>query len=298
MQDKKLKIALKNEIQKKLVSGGRYGKVSGILDRLGINTICQSARCPNRGECFTKGTATFLIMGPKCTRGCLYCSVEKGIPDTLDKDEPEKIASAVKELNLNYVVITSTTRDDLQDGGLSHFVETILAIRRAKPDALIEVLVPDFGGKFNNLEEIFKAGISVFNHNIEVVKRLFVEMRPKGSYERSLEILNLASEIGRKYGAFTKSGFMIGLGETFEEIKETLKDLRKVNVDIVTIGQYFPPTRNHVSMKKLYTKSEYEAIKKFAKEIEIKYISAGPYVRSSYRAEELNSMIGRKLGGA
>jgi lipoic acid synthetase len=298
MQDRRPKTVLKREFQKKLVSGGKYGRVSSVLDKLEINTICQSARCPNRGECFSRGTATFLIMGPKCTRGCLYCSVEKGIPDDLDREEPEKVARAVKELNLSYTVITSTTRDDLSDGGLSHFVETVIAVRRAKPDTSIEVLVPDFGGNFDKIEEIFKAGISVFNHNIEVVKRLFPEMRPRGSYERSLELLKLASELCKKYGAYTKSGFMVGLGETFKEIMETLKDLKEVNVDIVTVGQYFPPTRSHVSMKKLYTKSEYDAIEEFAKEIGIRYIAAGPYIRSSFGAEEANSMLRRSSSNA
>jgi lipoic acid synthetase len=271
---------------KKISCGNAFGAVSSTLKELGLNTVCQEARCPNRSECYSSGTATFLIMGPICTRNCSYCSVERGVPVPLDETEPERIAEAVRRLKLNYVVITSTTRDDLSDGGLRHFIKTVVAIKRINPQAEIEVLVPDFGGNWQQLEKLFEAGISVFNHNIEVVRALFPICRPRGNYLLSLELLKKAAGIGNKYGVLIKSGLMVGLGESFTQIEETLVDLKNCGVDIVTIGQYLRPTRFHPEPARVYNESDYLKLKEIAGKIGFRKVAIGPFVRSSYRADE------------
>lgn len=275
---------LKELYLKRIESGGALGTVEKTLASLSLNTVCRSARCPNRSECYSRGTATFLIMGPRCTRNCRYCSVEKGAPLPLDENEPYRIAEAVKRLGLKYAVVTSTTRDDLPEGGLEHFVKTVKAIKEASPDTEVEVLVPDFGGKWERLQELLASGISVFNHNIEVVERLFPSIRPGAKYERSLNLLKKASEDGR---VIVKSGFMVGLGETLEEVESTLFDLKESGVDVVTVGQYLRPTRNHMKPVKFYDVKDFEKIKDAMKRLNFSQYFVGPFVRSSYNAFEV-----------
>ncbi|MCX7832435.1 MAG: lipoyl synthase [Actinobacteria bacterium] len=274
---------------KRIEAGGKYGAVEKTLRELELNTVCRSARCPNRTECYRKGTATFLIMGPSCTRNCLYCSVEKRKPASLDPSEPLRVAQAVAKLNLSYVVITSTTRDDLDDGGLNHFIETVKAIKNTSPRTEIEVLVPDFSGKWERLSDLINSGVSVFNHNIEVVRRLFNNYRPLADYNRSLELLK---KVSLEFNIPVKSGFMVGLGETLDEIKETFIDLKNSNVDIVVVGQYLRPTRNHPEPKKVYNKNEFDEIKKMAQEIGFKRSFIDPYARSSFNAFEIRKELG------
>lgn len=277
--------------RKKISCGNAYGAVDSTLKDLNLSTVCREARCPNRSECFTDGTATFLIMGPRCTRDCRYCSVEKGAPLPLDKSEPERVAEAVRRLKLGYVVITSTTRDDLEDGGLNHFVRTVKAVKTANPGSGIEVLTPDFKGNTGRLKALFDAGISVFNHNIEVVKELFPVYRPQGSYQTSIELLKEASELGRRYGVPVKSGLMVGLGESFEQIKATFRDLKESGVEIITVGQYLRPTRFHPAPVKVYNQKDYLTLKKLAEKIGFKKAVIGPFVRSSYRAHEIRREV-------
>lgn len=277
--------------RKKISCGNAYGAVDSTLNELRLNTVCREARCPNRSECFASGTATFLIMGPRCTRNCRYCSVEKGVPLPLDKSEPERIAEAARRLKLKYVVITSTTRDDLEDGGLEHFVRTVKAVKDANPYSGIEVLTPDFRGNISRLEALFKAGISVFNHNIEIVKELFPVYRQQGSYLASIELLKEAARLGRKYGVPVKSGLMVGLGESFTQIEATFRDLKESGVEIITVGQYLRPTRFHPAPVKVYNQRDYLVLKELAGEIGFKKAFIGPFVRSSYRAHEIRREV-------
>lgn len=274
---------------KKVDCGGSLGTVVKVLDELNLNTVCRSARCPNRTECFKRGTATFLIMGPVCTRSCTYCSVEKGIPSPLDKREPLKVALAVKKLGIRHAVITSTTRDDLEDGGLSHFIETVSCIKSTCYETEVEVLVPDFGGRWDRLGELLGSGITVFNHNIEAVKRLFKKVRPKADYETSLNLLKEASSFG---GVVVKSGIMVGFGETMDDIRTTFEDLRCSGVSVVTVGQYLRPTRRHPKPLKVYTEEDFSKVKEIADEFGFEAAVVGPFVRSSYRAEEVRKAVG------
>ena len=258
--------------------------VRRILKAKCLNTVCENARCPNKNECYTKNTATFLIMGNNCTRNCRYCNISCAKPEHLDLDEPKHVAQAVKDMRLKYAVITSVTRDDLPDGGAEHFARCIYEIRRLTPETKIEVLTPDFKGQKEALDIIIKAHPDVFNHNIETVKSLFKTARPQGNYNTSLKVLGYIKE---NSDILTKSGLMIGLGETYEQIEETLRDLHSVNCDILTIGQYIQPSKEHLSVAKYYTLHEYEELKELAEKIGIKHHQIGPLVRSSYRASEL-----------
>lgn len=278
----------KKDFFKKVEAGGMVGEVKKVLNQYGLDTVCRSARCPNRSECYKKGTATFLILGSICTRTCRYCSVEKGKPLPPDEKEPEKVAEAVKRLNIRYAVLTSPTRDDLPDGGLNHFIKVVNSVKQKNPTTEVEVLVPDFGGRWENLNSLFSAGICVFNHNIEVVRSLFPKMRPQADYERSLRLLKKAADEGK---AVVKSGMMVGLGETREEIIETLKDLKKAGVQVVTIGQYLPPTRNHLPAEKFYSGKEFLELEREAKKMGFLKVFSGPFVRSSYLAEEVKKEI-------
>ena len=254
--------------------------VRKILKDKCLNTVCDGARCPNKNECYSSKTATFLIMGNVCTRNCKYCNISVSRPLPLDKDEPKRIAQAVKELGLKYAVITSVTRDDLADGGAEHFKKCIDEIRKLV-DAKIEILTPDFRGQHSAFDKIIEAHPDVLNHNIETVKPLFKSVRPQGDYEVSLEFLYY---IKTNSNIITKSGLMVGLGESLSDIENTLQDLKKVGVDIITIGQYIQPSKKHVEVAKYYTPDDFEELKKIAKQVGIKNYQIGPLVRSSYNA--------------
>ena len=267
-----------------IAGGENYVKVKTILRKAKLHTICEEAKCPNIAECFGNGTATFLILGDTCTRNCSYCNVKHGKPLPLNPLEPMEVAESVKTLGLKYAVITSVTRDDLPDGGASVFHETVMEIKRLNKGCGVEVLIPDFQGKKESLKKIVDAKPDVINHNIEVVKELFPKIRPQGDYRRSLSVLKTVKDMDSR--AITKSGFMVGLGETDEQILNTLQDLRENNVDILTIGQYLQPSREHVEVKKYYTPAEFNGFKEAALEMGFKYVESGPLVRSSYHAEQ------------
>ena len=258
--------------------------VRRILKTKCLNTVCENARCPNKNECYTKNTATFLIMGNHCTRNCRYCNITCKRPEPLDIGEPKRVAQAVKDLGLKYSVITSVTRDDLQDGGAKHFADCIYEIKKISPDTKIEILTPDFKGDTKALDTIIQAKPDVFNHNIETVKELFKTARPQGNFDVSINVLKYIKD---NSDIITKSGLMIGLGETFEQIEETLVALKNAGCDILTIGQYIQPSKQHLEVAKYYTLEEYEQLKKLAEKIGIKQHQIGPLVRSSYRASEL-----------
>lgn len=258
--------------------------VRKILKHNCLNTVCENARCPNKNECYTKNTATFLIMGNNCTRNCRYCNISCNRPEPLDPQEPKHIAKAVKDLGLKYAVITSVTRDDLTDGGAQHFANCIYEIRKISPDVKIEILTPDFKNKKEALNIIINAHPDVFNHNIETVRAVFKTARPQGNYDTSLDVLKY---IKQNSDIQTKSGMMIGLGETFAQVKETIEDLYSVGCDILTIGQYIQPSKEHLPVAKYYSLDEYEELKKLAASIGIKNYQIGPLVRSSYNAASL-----------
>ena len=258
--------------------------VRNILKNRCLNTVCENARCPNKNECYTKNTATFLIMGNVCTRNCRYCNIGTAKPLPLDENEPVHIAQAVKDLGLKYAVITSVTRDDLDDGGAEHFKKCIEEIRKISPDTKIEILTPDFKGNANSLNTIIFSNPDVFNHNIETVRAVFKTARPQGNYDTSLNVLKY---VKANSDIITKSGLMVGLGETFEQIEETLCDLKNAGCDIVTIGQYIQPSKNHLEVEKYYTPEEFEQLQKLAQKVGITHYQINPLVRSSYRAAEM-----------
>jgi lipoyl synthase len=270
----------------KIPAGHSYNNIKQLVNNAGTNTVCVEAKCPNLGECWNRGTATFMILGDTCTRACKYCHVKTGWPNKkVDLEEPKKIAEIVKKLNLKYIVITSVDRDDLEDKGSSIFAETVKQIH-SLTNAKVEVLTPDFQN--NNLKRMINANPDVFGHNIEAVRRIFKDVRSKGNYNTSLNILKQAKEINPNQK--TKSGLMIGFGESKEEIIETLKDLRKHDVDFLTIGQYLQPTSKHIKLEKYYTPQEFQELESIGKHLGFKWIKAGPLVRSSYRAEEALNM--------
>lgn len=271
-------------LKRPIIDTDKTRTVRKILKHNCLNTVCENARCPNKNECYTKNTATFLIMGNNCTRNCKYCNITCAKPEPLDKDEPKHIAQAIKDLGLKYAVITSVTRDDLSDGGAEHFAQCIYEIRKISPDTKIEILTPDFKGDKSALNTIINAKPGVFNHNIEAVKQIFKTVRPQGNYDTSIEVLRY---IKQNSGIQTKSGLIIGLGETFEQIKETLYDLKGAGCDILTIGQYIQPSKEHFPVAKYYTLEEFEKLKQLADEVGIVKHQIGPLVRSSYNAAEL-----------
>ncbi|HPE21251.1 MAG TPA: lipoyl synthase [Candidatus Mcinerneyibacteriales bacterium] len=260
-------------------------KVRRLMKNLHLNTVCREARCPNRVECFNRGTATFLIMGDTCTRRCRFCNVNKGKPQPLDKEEPRHVAEAVKALGLKYVVITSVTRDDLPDGGAAHFASVIRKVREIDPGVGIEVLIPDFQGDSDSLNTVLDARPDVLNHNVETVSRLYEAVRPGAVYERSLELLARAKTINPSIK--TKSGLMVGLGETDEELYGVFADLRKAGCDLLTIGQYLAPTKEHYPVADYILPEKFEEYR--AKALEMGFLDAasGPLVRSSYKAGEM-----------
>ena len=267
-------------LKRPIIDTEKTKTVRHILKDKCLNTVCEGARCPNKSECYARNTATFLIMGNVCTRNCRYCNISTAKPEPLDLEEPKHIAEAVKELGLKYTVITSVTRDDLPDGGAEHFKNCINEIRKIC-DSKIEILTPDFRGKQNSLDIIIEARPEVFNHNIETVKYLFKTARPQGNYDMSLQILKYIKD---NSDIVTKSGLMVGLGESFYDIEETLNDLKNAGVDIVTIGQYIQPSKAHLEVAKYYTLDEFDGLKKLAKKIGIKNYQIDPIVRSSYKA--------------
>jgi len=256
----------------------------GLLDGLGLHTICESAICPNMVECFSRKTATFLILGDVCTRNCTFCAVKKGKPKPPDLLEPEKIANAVDKLGLRYVVVTSVTRDDLLDGGANHFAQVIRAIRHCNCKINVEVLIPDFRGSTSALQKIVQACPVVLNHNLETVPRLYPKVRPEADYQRSLDLLSEAKLLNPK--VITKSGIMLGLGETRQEVIEVMTDLRKVNCVLLTIGQYLQPSSKHHEVFRLITPEEFYEYKEIGRELGFTSVVAGPLVRSSLHAAE------------
>ena len=261
-----------------------YLRIKGLMKAAGLNTVCEEARCPNIGECWHHGTATFMILGDVCTRACGYCAVPHGMPSPIDAAEPQRLADTVAAMQLQYVVITSVDRDDVADGGASHFADVITAIRSSTPDCRIEVLIPDFQGSAASLRTVLDAGPDVLNHNTETVPRLYRLARPGGRYPRALEVLERARTIAPHIP--TKTGLILGLGEEWDEIVETLGDLRRVGVQILTIGQYLRPTETHLRMERYYHPDEFAELKRIALDLGFGHVESGPLVRSSYHAHE------------
>ncbi len=261
--------------------GPDYQDIRRIMDRLGLHTICEEARCPNVWECWNNRTATFLILGDICTRRCHYCAVTTGRPLELDREEPLRVAQAVQALRLRHAVITSVNRDELEDGGAAIFAETIRQIRRLVPTCAVEVLIPDFEGNEAALASVLAEKPDILNHNIETMRRLFPSIRPQGKYDRSITLLDRA----KKMGARTKSGLIVGMGETAEEVREVMRDLREVGCDIMTIGQYLQPTKQHLPVARFYHPDEFAAFKAEGLALGFSHVESGPLVRSSYHAE-------------
>jgi lipoic acid synthetase len=262
--------------------GPGYVQTAGIVKRLGLHTVCEEARCPNLGECWGHKTATFMLLGDTCTRNCSFCAVAHGKPLAVDPHEPARVATAVAELGLRHVVVTSVDRDDLPDGGAAHFAATVEAIHAAAPDCRIEVLVPDFQGRLASVETVVAAPVAIFNHNVETVPRLYRRVRPGAKYERSLAILRAAVDPdGRR---LTKAGLMLGLGEERDELRRVFSDLRAVGCDVLTLGQYLRPSREHIEVERYVTPEEFEALGIEARSYGFRHVESGPLVRSSYHA--------------
>ena len=267
------------------------------LRRLNLHTVCESARCPNIHECFHRGAATFMILGNICTRGCGFCSVPKGSPAKqdmpLDPVEPANVARMAAEMNLRYVVITSVNRDDLPDGGSHHFAETVCQVRRALPDARVEVLTPDFCGDLDAVARVLDSGPHVFNHNMETAPRLYPRVRPQADYLQSLRVLAFARK--HRAGVLTKSGFMVGLGESVQEVQALLRDLRAAHVDVATIGQYLQPTRRNLPVAEYVTPAQFDAYRDYGMAIGFRMVFSGPLVRSSYMADHVEGRAQRAV---
>jgi lipoic acid synthetase len=270
-------------LRKRLSAGGEAGEVRRLLAELGLSTVCSGAHCPNQSECYSRGTATFLILGDRCTRACGFCAIKKGGAGPLRQDEPEAVADACSRLRLRHVVITSVTRDDLADGGAAHFARTIRAVRQRLPQAVIEVLTPDFRGSTEAVDMVLAARPDVFNHNVETVPRLYPTVRPEADYRRSLAVLSHARQAGGKM--FTKSGLMVGLGETADEVRRVMQDLRAAGCDLLTIGQYLSPSAAHLPVVEFVPPEQFQAWENEARSLGFAAASAGPFVRSSYQAE-------------
>ncbi len=264
--------------------GENYRKVKSLLSGLKLHTVCQEANCPNVGSCFEEKTATFLILGKICTRGCSFCNVERGVPSELDSSEPLHIAQAVKKLELEYAVITSVTRDDLEDGGADQFAQVIREIRKLNPDCKVEVLVPDFKGNLTYLEIILEEKPVVLNHNLETVKRLYPLVRKGADYARSLSLLKKSKEYDDTI--LTKSGIILGMGESRDEIIELMQDLRGVDCDLLTVGQYLSPSAEHLKVERYYSPEEFGELKKMGEDMGFRKVESGPLVRSSYHARK------------
>lgn len=266
----------------KLPVGKKYTELRGLVDKYKLNTICTSGSCPNMGECWGEGTATFMILGNICTRSCGFCGVKTGRPETVEWDEPEKVARSIKLMSIKHAVLTSVDRDDLKDGGSIIWAETVNAVRRANPTTTLETLIPDFQGNEKLLDRIIKVAPEVVSHNMETVRRLTREVRIQAKYDRSLGVLKYLKENGMR----TKSGIMLGLGETEEEVIQTMKDLRKVGLDIITIGQYLQPTKKHLPVQEFITPEQFKKYETLGLEMGFMYVESGALVRSSYKAHK------------
>lgn len=273
-------------IRAKAPSGANYEEVRSLVESARLHTVCQSANCPNIGECWHARTATFMILGDICTRNCRFCAVSHGRPAPADEDEPRRVAEAVAYLKLKHAVITSVTRDDLPDGGAHIFAETIRLIREFVPSCSVEVLIPDFCGDYDALRTVIEARPDVLNHNIETVERLYPLVRPQAVYSRSLTLLRNCKSDASDWHPKTKSGLMVGIGETWDEILETMNDLRNVGCDIITIGQYLAPSREHIPIAKYYSPEEFAQLKNIGLAMGFGYVESGPLVRSSYHAAD------------
>ena len=270
------------------------GEMERFMRGLKLHTVCESAQCPNRTECFGAGTATFMILGDICTRDCTFCAVKKGKPLAPDPQEPEHIVTAVDKLGLSYVVITSTTRDDLPDGGASQFAQTIKAIHEYDSSIMVEVLIPDFKGSLPALQTVVDTSPAVLNHNVETVPRLYAEVRPKADYWRSIELLKQSKLLNNRI--LTKSGFMLGLGEIRQEVIELMADLREAGCDFLTIGQYLPPSLRHHQVMKFVPPEEFEGYANIGKQLGFRLVVSGPLVRSSFHAAEAYLLAARGIG--
>jgi lipoyl synthase len=264
--------------------GDNYNELKGLMRSLNLHTICEEALCPNIGECWNNRTATFLILGDICTRNCGFCAVTTGRPTGLDLEEPERLARAVQQIGLRHIVITSVTRDDLPDGGAAIYAETIRRLRAYSPDCGIEVLIPDFMGNWGALRVVMEARPDILNHNIETVPRLYRRVRPKAIYRQSLELLRRARDLAPN--VVTKSGLMVGLGETRDELSQTFRDLRASRVDVLTVGQYLRPTMQHLPIERYVAPEEFVELKQEALALGYRHVESGPLVRSSYHAHE------------
>lgn len=272
-------------LRRKLPSGPQYERVRNLVNANNLATVCQEAMCPNQFECYGKGTATFMILGDHCTRNCRFCAVHHGSPGPPADDEPRRVAEAVKTMQLRYAVVTSVTRDDLKDGGAAHFARTIREIRRRSPGTLVEVLIPDFQGDRHALAAVVEAEPDVLNHNIETIARLYAVVRPQAIYARSLQLLARVKELAP--AMVTKTGIMVGLGESTEELTTTFNDLLQVRCDILTIGQYLQPSREHLEVERYVPPEEFTNLREQALHLGFAGVAAAPFVRSSYQAEEL-----------
>ena len=283
VEDKdRVKIKKPKWLRVKLPTGENYKKVRSLVDQHNLHTICESGNCPNMGECWGEGTATFMILGNICTRSCGFCAVKTGKPDEVDEFEPGKVAHSVKTMGVKHAVITSVDRDDLKDGGANIWAQTVRAIRKQSPGTTMETLIPDFAGKWENLQIVIDAAPEIISHNLETVRRLTKEVRIQAKYDRSLEVLNRLKKAGMR----TKSGIMLGIGETHEEIIETMEDLRSVDVDIITLGQYLQPTAKHIPIVEFVTPERFDEYKELGLKMGFRYVESGPLVRSSYHAEK------------
>jgi lipoic acid synthetase len=276
-------------IRSKLTRKKQANNLKSLLKSKNLHTVCEEAKCPNIGECFGEGTATFLIMGNICTRNCGFCSVRKGIPVPVDRDEPVRIARQIKKMKLKHAVLTSPSRDDIDDGGASFFADTAREIKKINPSTTVEILIPDFKGDINSLKKVLNSDIDILNHNVETVRRLYPRVRPEADYDRTLRILKKASD--NSPGLPVKSGFMVGLGEKKEEVVELLKDLRATGCRILTVGQYLRPTLKHLPVDRYVHPDEFKKIENQAYDIGFDYVVSGPLVRSSYKAEEVLSAL-------
>lgn len=267
----------------KLPIGQKYTELRGLVDKYKLNTICTSGSCPNMGECWGEGTATFMILGNTCTRSCGFCGVKTGRPETVDWDEPEKVARSIKLMKIKHAVLTSVDRDDLKDMGSILWGETVNAVRRISPGTTMETLIPDFQGLTKHLDRMIDVAPEVISHNMETVKRLTREVRIQAKYERSLEVLRYLKEAGQNR---TKTGLMLGLGENRDEVFQTIEDIRNANVDVITMGQYLQPTKKHLPVKKFITPEEFDEFGDFARSLGFRHVESSPLVRSSYHAEK------------
>lgn len=279
--EEKVRIKKPKWLRVKLPTGENYRKVRELVDKHELHTICESGSCPNMGECWGEGTATFMILGNICTRSCGFCAVKTGRPDEVDEFEPGRVANSVKLMGVKHAVITSVDRDDLSDGGANIWAQTVRAIRKQSPGTTLETLIPDFAGKWENLQIVINEAPEIISHNLETVRRLTKQVRIQAKYDRSLEVLFRLKKAGMR----TKSGVMLGLGETEEEVLETMQDLRSVGTDILTLGQYLQPTTKHLPVEDFITPEQFELYKEEGMKMGFRYVESGPLVRSSYHAE-------------